>query len=157
MLQKLFKTVVAFAIAIALTWIPSFAAPSALADKYAGLEFAIQPGTGDFVQFQSGPIIEGHKTAVYYDSLRVSTPANPDCPPNKYLEGVKGYVMPDNSGEVEEFALGSLKYYVVVGYFTPTCIDGSDTIQMWFTGTDGAEKCYDSNFSQNYTFPVICK
>ena len=60
-MQKLRKALV---VAAALTWIPSFAVAS---DRDPGLQFAIQPNTGNFVQFQSGPLKEGQETHVYYD------------------------------------------------------------------------------------------
>jgi hypothetical protein len=156
-MQRLYKAALAAA-AVTLTWMPSF---TVAADGHPGLQFAIQPGTGDFVQFQSGPIKEGHKTHVYYDSLRVSS-ANPECPDFGNLRAVTGHVMSDNSGIITKFSLGSLNPptidYVKIGSFvTPKCHKGSTEIQMWFTGTDGKKTCYDSNFSKNYSFPVICK
>jgi len=153
-MQILRKTVLAAA-AVTLTWMPSF---TVAADGDPGLQFAIQPGTGDFVQFQSGPIKEGHKTYVYYDSLRVSSPANPRCSDFGDLTAVKGHVMSDNSGAITDFSLNPAVSYVKLGSFvTPKCHNRSTELQIWFTGTDGKETCYDSNYGKNYSFPVICK
>lgn len=158
-MQRLYKSALAAA-AVTLTWMPSF---TVAADGHPGLQFAIQPGTGDFVQFQSGPIKEGHKTHVYYDSLRASKEGpygNQGCPDFGNLTAVTGHVMSDNSGAITDFSLKSLTAidYVKVGSFvTPKCYKGSTELQMWFTGTDGKKTCDDSNFSKNYSFPVICK
>ncbi|NET85408.1 MAG: hypothetical protein F6J94_26955 [Moorea sp. SIO1F2] len=145
---------------------PSFTVASAQASEFhPGLQFAIQPGTGEFVEFQSGPILSpDHEVHVFYDSLRLAEPANWDCPEFEALTEVTGNVMSDNSGKITKFRLKSLNPpgvdYVKVGVFTtPDCYYGSEEIQIWFTGTDdyGNIICYDSNFMKNYTFPVICK
>lgn len=158
-MQKLSKALV---VSAALTWIPSLTA----ADKDPGLQFAIQPGTGNFVQFQSGPIKAGQETHVYYDSLRTSKEGpygNQGCHFSfGDLTKVTGYVMSDNSGNITDFLLQSLDPptvdYVKIGSFkTPECHNGSTELQIWFTGTDGKEICYDSDFGKNYRFPVICK
>ena len=178
-MKKLRYLLVALLICITLTWIPSFAMPSAqAADKVKrkvtvlqsndsfggsnpdepGLQFAIEPGTGNFVQFQSGPISEGEKVFVSYDSLRVSQPANPDCSDFSDLDTITMYVMSDNSGDVTEYNLGPSSNYVKTGEFTdPQCYEGSEEIQVWFEGKFKDSSCYDSAFSRNYHFPVICK
>ncbi|NEP57562.1 MAG: hypothetical protein F6K31_11135 [Symploca sp. SIO2G7] len=164
-MQKLRNALVALVIAVALTWMPAFAVGSAQANEYhPGLQFAIEPGTGDFVEFQSGPIFSpDHEVHVYYDSLRVAQPANPDCSPFKDLAEVKGYVMSDNSGDFKTFDLVSLDPpaidYIKFGSFkTPSCYQGSEEIQIWFQGFDQeGNKCFDSDFSNNYKFPVICE
>ncbi|NEO42663.1 MAG: hypothetical protein F6K55_00130 [Moorea sp. SIO4A3] len=162
-MQKLRNALLALVIAIALTWMPSFTVASAQADEiefHPGLQFSIQPGTGNFVQFQSGAIFSpGQKVNVFYDSLRLASPANPGCPRFDDSTTVTGYVMSDNSGKIAKFPLKSLRSsavdFVKVGSFTtPECYAGSEEIQIWFTGNTG--KCIDSAFSRNYTFPVIC-
>ncbi|OLT61687.1 DUF6209 family protein [Moorena bouillonii] len=165
MMQKLRNALLALVIAIALTWMPSFTVASAQAAEYIpGLQFSIQPGTGDFVQFQSGPISSPkQKVNVFYDSLRLASPANRSCPKFDDLTTVTGHVMSDNSGDVTNFRLNSLSRsavsYVKVGVFTtPECYYGSEEIQIWFSGIDDyGNICYDSDFGQNYSFPVTCK
>jgi len=141
--------------AVALTGISSLTMAS---DGTPGLQFAIESGTGNFVQFQSGPIIEGSKTRIYYDTLRVSQPANPGCPNFDPAAKITGYAMSDNSGKPTPFSLGPTGDYVKLGEFvTPECHNGSTELQIWFTRTFDGKKCYDSKFGQNYSFPVICK
>ncbi|NET57914.1 MAG: hypothetical protein F6K47_17680 [Symploca sp. SIO2E6] len=161
-MQKLRNALVALVLAVALTLLPAL---SASANEYhPGLQFTIQPGTGDFLEFQSGPIFSpDHEVHVYYDSLRLAQPANPSCPEFKDLTKVKGYVMSDNSGDFKPFDLVSLDPpaidYVKFGSFkTPPCFKGSGEIQIWFQGWDDkGNKCYDSDFGNNYKFPVICE
>lgn len=160
-MQKLRNALLALVIAIALTWMPSFTVPSAQAVEYIpGLQFSIQPGTGNFVQFQSGAIFSpGQEVHVYYDSLRASS-ENDSCPPFGPSTKVTGHVMSDNSGFITDFAVKSLDPpavdFVKVGAFpTPKCYQRSNEIQMWFTGS--GDGCVDSAFGRNYTFPVICK
>ncbi|NEP29589.1 MULTISPECIES: DUF6209 family protein [unclassified Moorena] len=100
---------------------------------------------------------------VFYDSLRLASPANRSCPKFDDSTTVTGHVMSDNSGKITKFRLKSLNPpavdYVKVGTFTtPDCYWGSDEIQIWFTGIDDyGNICYDSKFGQNYSFPVICE
>ncbi len=159
-MQKLLNAVVAFIVAVALTWIPSFAVDSADAVEYKpGLQFTIAP-YGDFEQSQSGPIYSpGHEVHVYYDALRASS-ENPSCPPFGPETEVTGYVMSDNSGDFQPFPLVSLDPpavdFVKFGSFkTPACYEGSDYIEIWFTGT--GDGCVDSDYGYNYKFPVICE
>ncbi|NER93897.1 MAG: hypothetical protein F6J86_08660 [Symploca sp. SIO1B1] len=164
-MQKLCNALVALVIAVALTWMPAFAVGSAQANEYhPGLQFAVENGTGEFVQFQSGPIFSpDHEVHVYYDSLRVAQPATPSCSEFKNLAEVNGYVMSDNSGKVKRFELVSLDPpatdFVKFGSFTtPPCYQGSDEIQIWFQGFDqDGNECFDSDFGNSYHFPVICK
>ncbi|NER33859.1 MAG: hypothetical protein F6J93_07365 [Oscillatoria sp. SIO1A7] len=161
-MQKLCKVLVALLVAVALTWIPSFASAPALAGSDTpGLQFAIQPGTGKFVQFQTSPIVEGEPVVVSFDSLRVSDlsshTTNPECGSLEDLDLVTGYVMSGDSGDIDSFPLvgGSLK---LGAFTTPECYEGSEEIQIWFIGYDeDGSKCYDSAFSKNYHFPVICQ
>lgn len=155
-MQILHKGLIA---AVALTWIPSV---TLALETESGLQFTIQPGTGNFIQFQSGPLKEGEKVHIYYDSLRVSLPANRGCPQFEKLTGITGYAMSDNSGKPVNFPLVSLDPptvdFVKIGSFvTPECHNGRTELHIWFMGTDGNNACYDSNFGKNYIFPVICK
>ncbi|AOY82934.1 hypothetical protein BJP36_26495 [Moorena producens JHB] len=150
----------ALVIAIALTWMPSFTVASAQPIEYIpGLQFSIEPW-GEFVESQSGAIYSpGHKVRVFYDSLRASS-NNGSCPSFSPSTEVTGYVMSDNSGKITKFPLESLDPpavdFVKVGHFTtPKCYQGSGVIEIWFTGTGSG--CVDSDFAQNYTFPVICE
>ncbi len=153
-MKKLRNVLVALLISIALTW--TFVIPSAQAAD-PGLQFAIEPVTGEFVQFQSGPIYEGDEVFVYYDALRVSLPANPDCGEFEDLDNAIGYVMSGDSGEITQFILKPDSNYVKIAYLTaPECYEGSDEIQVWFEGKSADDFCYDSDFSKNYHFPVIC-
>lgn len=150
-MQILHKALVA---AVALTGMPSLTMAS---NGIPGLQFAIQPGTGNFVQFQSGPIREGSKTRLSYDTLRVSQPANPGCPDFDPAATITGHVMSDNSGKITNFTLGPAGDYMKLGEFvTPECHNGSTELQIWFVRTFDGKECYDSNFSKNYSFPVIC-
>ncbi|MGK7903122.1 MAG: hypothetical protein AB4352_17275 [Hormoscilla sp.] len=159
-MQKVFKVLVALVVAAALTWIPSFTSAPALAadvEFHPGLQFT--SGYNGFEQFQSGAIFSpGHEVHVYYDALRASSDNN-SCPPFGPGTEVTGHVMSDNSGDITEFSLGNLDEgvdFVKVGEFTtPECFQQSGTIQMWFTATGAG--CVDSDFGQNYTFPVICQ
>ena len=155
-MKTLRHLLVMFVVCASLVLTAALAPVARAAGDLPGLQFAVDPRTGEMLQFQSGPILEGQTTIVSYDSLRLASPINPDCPPYKYLEGVKGYVMSDNSGRPEPFQLSGS--YLKFGKFTtPACLEGSDTIQIWFVGDSGGDKCYDTNFSRNYVFPVICK
>ncbi|RKZ78474.1 MAG: hypothetical protein DRR19_26345 [Candidatus Parabeggiatoa sp. nov. 1] len=159
-MQQLHKAA-ALVITVLFTWMPLTVASA----TDPGLQFAIEPGTGDFVQFQSGPIKVGDKVHVYYDSLRVSKegPYGNGCAAFRDLQKVAGYAMSDNSGKFVEFRFRSLdpptNDYVKVGtFYAPACHKGSTVIQMWFTGSDGKNSpCYDSDFGKKYRFPVICK
>ncbi|NEO79149.1 MULTISPECIES: DUF6209 family protein [Moorena] len=166
MMQKLRNALLALVIAIALTWMPSFTVPSAQAAEVEfrpGLQFSIAR-TGQWIESQSGPIFSpGHEVHVFYDSLRLASPANRSCPKFDDSTTVTGYVMSDNSGDVTKFDLGSLDSpavdFVKVGSFTtPKCFYGSEEIQIWFSGIDDyGNICYDSKFGDNYTFPVTCE
>jgi len=164
-MKKLCNALVALVIAVALTWMPAFAVGSAQANEYhPGLQFVIENGTGEFLQFQSGPIFSpDHEVHVYYDSLRVAQPATPSCSEFKDLAEVNGYVMSDNSGKFKRFELVSLDPpatdFVKFGSFTtPPCYQGSDEIQIWFQAFDDrGNECFDSDFGNSYHFPVICK
>ncbi|MEM8638960.1 MAG: hypothetical protein AAGG51_09125 [Cyanobacteria bacterium P01_G01_bin.54] len=122
-----------------------------------GLQFAIEPGTGSFVQFQTGPLYAERPVIITYDSLRLAQPANPDCPPYRDLAEVKGYAMSDNSGRPEPFDLSG--DFLQFGKFDlPACFQGSEELQIWFVGMDDrGEECFDSDFGNNYSFPVICR
>ncbi|NEO84372.1 MAG: hypothetical protein F6J87_08980 [Spirulina sp. SIO3F2] len=122
-----------------------------------GLQFAIEPGTGELVQFQSGPIFSERPVIVAYDALRLAQPANPDCPPAENLVEVKGYAMSDNSGQPESFRVSG--DFLQFGKFTmPACYQGSEELQIWFVGSDDrGNECFDSDFGNNYSFPVICR
>jgi len=155
-MAKLRNALVALLICITLTW--TFVVPSAQAYQ-PGLQFAIEPGRGDLVQFKSGPIYEGEKVFVSYDASRVSLPANPECGEFEDLDKVIGYVTSSDFSVPTQFILKPDSHYVKIAYFTdPDCYRGSDEIQVSFKAifTDGLV-CYDSNFGRNYSFPVICK
>ncbi|NEQ08464.1 MAG: hypothetical protein F6K37_21710 [Moorea sp. SIO4E2] len=159
-MQKLRNALLALVIAIALTWMPSFTVASAQPIEYIpGLQFSIEPW-GEFVESQSGRIYSpGHKVRVFYDSLRVSS-ENSSCPRFGPFTEVTGHVMSDNSGDITDFGVESLDPpavdFVKVGTFTtPKCYAGSEEIQIWFTGTGSG--CVDSDFGNNYHFPVICQ
>ncbi|NEO70870.1 hypothetical protein [Moorena sp. SIO3H5] len=162
-MQKLRNALLALVIAIALTWMPSFTVPSAQAaadvEFHPGLQFSIAP-YGEWIESQSGAIFSpDHEVHVYYDSLRVSSD-NASCPSFSPSTEVTGYVMSDNSGDIQEFPLVSLDPpavdFVKFGSFiTPQCFQGSHEIEIWFSGTGSG--CIDSDYGSNYTFPVICE
>jgi hypothetical protein len=149
MMQKLGTALLA---TIVLTWMPSFSS----ATEIPGLQFAIQPGTGDFVQFQTGAIIAGKPIVVSYDSLRLASPANPGCSDFNNQASVTGYAMSDNSGKPTSFRVSGS--FLKFGKFeAPECHKGSEELQIWFVGKDDqGNQCYDSAFGNNYKFPVIC-
>ena len=147
-----------------LTWIPSFTSAPALAadavEYVPGLQFVITP-YGEWAETQSGAIFSpGQEVLVSYDALRVSSD-NDSCPKFSPETEVTGYVMSDNSGDISKFPLKNIEPYPVVNFVkigtfeTPKCYQQSDTIQIWFSGT--GDGCFDSDYGNNYTFPVICR
>ncbi|NEO22157.1 MULTISPECIES: DUF6209 family protein [unclassified Moorena] len=166
-MQKLRNALLALVIAIALTWMPSFTVASAQAqdapDLHPGLQFALDPYTLDFVQFQSGEIEPGHEVHVFYDSQRLLEPANPyGCTDFESLKVTAHAECGWGSGSTESDleALDCLECgvdcdgvvdFVKVGDFTPEC----DYLEIWFSGKDSTGgQCIDNNYGQNYTFPV---
>ena len=150
-MQKLRNALLALVIAIALTWMPSFTVASAQATElHPGVQFALDPYTGDFVQFQSGDIEPGHEVHVFYDSQRL---LERGCYPIETLK-VTGHVMTDGN-EFELTELDCLEDpdctgvvdYVKVGDFDAPEFDYG--LEIWFTGTDGLSTCEDRD---HYTF-----